>query len=230
MGARLERLFRTESSARLSSLVLLADGLLSISSEYGCEASADFAEGEALVYYSGCSLGQDLFELEELIESGVTVRFTRGTGGIPPRRLLESASRYALGVLAELKGYAQATSGSGVEYSLFVMRSGDVYIAEGEVGRVSLPYVGGVVLEAHTHPSFCLPSDRDAATAMVRFMEGLFASAVVGPTCMVMAYRVGPLAEEDLVTLRRLPTLLAELGMRTGVMDLGNIRVLVAPY
>lgn len=230
MSAKLERLFRTEASTRLASLVLLADGLLSISSEYECEASADYAEGEALVYYSGCSLGQELFELEELKENGVTVRFVRGSGGSPPRKLLEIASRYALEVLTELRSYAQATSGSGVEYSLFVMRSGDVYIAEGEVGRVSLPYVGGVVLEAHTHPSFCLPSERDAATAMIRFMEGLYASAVVGPACLIMAYRVGPLAEDDLVALRRLPALLAELGMRTGVVDLGNIRVLIAPF
>ncbi|MEM1623285.1 MAG: hypothetical protein QW543_04020 [Sulfolobales archaeon] len=227
---RLERLFRTNSSVKLSAYVLLADGLFSLSSEYGCETYGDVGDNEVRVYYSKCSLGQNLFELEELMERGVAVHFINGVNGNSPEKLLEEASRYALEVAGELKYYSYLTSRSRVEYSLLVMKSGDVYIAEGEVDRVSLPYVSDVILEAHTHPISCTPSGRDVVTTMVRFMEGLYASAVVGPSCVFLVYRVRPLTEEDLVAIRRLPELLERRRPWAGTMSLGRTKVLLVPY
>ncbi len=228
-AGKLEKLFRADSSLRLRTLVLLADGLLSISSEYGCEASGDVVDGEVLVYYRDCEPGRELFELGELAESGVTVRLVGGAGGRAPDELLERASRYALDLVAGMRGYAQASSRSGVEYVLLVLRTGDVYVAEGDVGRVSLPYVSEVLLEAHTHPVSCVPSERDASTAMVRFMEGLYASAVVGLPCVALVYRRGPLVEEDVLALRGLPAAVEALAPGPGAVDLGNLRVLVVP-
>ncbi|MEM4664536.1 MAG: hypothetical protein QW271_02155 [Sulfolobales archaeon] len=227
---KLERLFRTNSSVKLSAYVLLADGLFSLSSEYECETYGDVGDNEVRVYYGRCSLGQNLFELEELRESGVAVHLVNGVNGKSPEKLLEEASRYALEVVSELKYYSYLTSQTRVEYSLFVMKSGDVYIAEGEVDRVSLPYVSDVILEAHTHPISCIPSERDAVTAMVRFMEGLYASAIVGPSCVLLVYRVRPLTEEDLVAIRRLPELLESQRPWTGTMSLGRMKVLLVPY
>lgn len=214
----------------LSSLVLLADGLLSLSSEYGCEAFGEVVDGEARVYYGDCTIGEEVFELGELGETGVEVRYVRGTGGKPPEDLLEDAMSYALRVLSELKQYKHLTRYSEVEYVLLVTKSGDIYVAEGEVGRVSLPYLSGVVLEAHTHPYSCLPSERDVSTALARFMEGLYATAVVGLECAVIAYRSGPLTEEDLVTFRKLPTVLANTVLIPSEVRLGSIRVAVLPY
>lgn len=228
--SKLERLYRIDSSVKLSTYVLLADGLFSLASEYGCDTSGDVEDGEVRVYYSNCSLGQDIFELEELRDSGVEVRFINGLGGKRPERLLEEAHRYALEVLSELKYFAYITSQSRVEYSLFVMKSGDVYLAEGEVDRILLPYVSGVILEAHTHPLSCAPSERDVATAITRFMEGLYASAVVGLSCVFLMYRVGPLTEEDLIAIRKLPELLKNQRAWTGVVNLGRTKVLVVPY
>lgn len=230
---KLEKLFRTDSSVKLSLLVLLADGLFSLSSEYGCKVFGDVTNGEARVYYSNCAVGRELFELEELKERGVNVCFISGVGGKPPEELLGEASRYALELLlSELKHFVYITSQSGIEYSLLAMREGDVYLAEGGVGRVSLPYVSGVIFEAHTHPASCVPSERDSTTAMVRFMEGLYASAVVGLNCVVLVYRISPITEEDLVTIKRLPEILRNLDMKTDSIDidLGRIRILVLTY
>ncbi len=227
--SKLERLFSTDSSRALRTFVLLADGLYSISSEYECESSGDVVNGEVLVYYRGCELGRELFELGELRESGVSVRFISGVGGSAPSELLERASLYALELVSELESYVWTTLRSGVEYVLLVLRTGDVYVAEGDVWRISLPYVSGALLEAHTHPTSCVPSDRDATTAMERFMEGLYATAIVGPDCTTLAYRRSPPSEEDLVAMRELPVAIERIAPGPGRVDLGSIRVVIVP-
>ena len=131
------------------------------------------------------------------------MRYVEGLGGEPPGEILEGALEYLVDVLGELKPLAYATLSTGIEYALYVLRDGTAYVAEGGLGRVVLPYVGGVLVEAHTHPASCLPSGRDVDTALARYMEGLYASSIVSPSCTLITYRVSPIAEEELEELRR---------------------------
>ncbi|MCX8185078.1 MAG: hypothetical protein RMI56_03340 [Sulfolobales archaeon] len=226
-----EKLFRSSYSENLSTLVLLADGLHSLSAEYGCNTSGEVSGRIVYVYYSNCSLGSNLFELDELRERGVEVRLIDGAGGRSGRELLEIALSQALEALSELRQYTYITLQRGIEYSLLVLRSGEVYVAEGGVGRISLPYVEGVILEAHTHPLDCAPSERDLNTAVTRFMEGLYTAAVVSPLCSTVIYRVSPLSEEDLISLRNMSELFADLEKtRQQTLELGGIRVLVLRF
>lgn len=226
-----EELFRTNCSEKLATLVLLADGLSSLRAEYGCEVSGEASGGVVYIYYRNCSMGSDLFELEELLKRGVEVRFVEGSGGRSSRELLEQALTYSVEVLDELRQYAHVTHQTGVEYGLLVLKSGEVYVAEGGLGRISLPYVEDVVLEAHTHPLDCSPSKRDLSTAVARFMEGLYASAVVSPFCATVVHRISLLSEEDLVSIKNVPQLLGNYEVvRHQLLELGNVRVLVIKF
>ncbi|MCS7099253.1 MAG: hypothetical protein RMH84_00075 [Sulfolobales archaeon] len=226
-----EELFRTSRSEKLTTLVLLADGLSSLCAEYGCEVSGEVSGEVVYVYYRNCSIGSNIFELEELLRRDVEVRFIEGSGGRSSRELLEQALTYALEVLSELRQYVHITLQTGVEYSLLVLKSGEVYVAEGSLGRISLPYAEGVVLEAHTHPLDCSPSERDLSTAVIRFMEGLYASAVVSPLCATVIHRVSLLSEEDLISIKNVPQLLGNLStVKRQLLELGNVRILVIRF
>lgn len=176
---------------------------MSIEAEYGCRVGGLVRGGEVYVYFSGCTLGSERFELSELEELGVRVVYVEGLGGKRPEEILEGAVDYLVDVLGELKPLTYVTLSTGIEYALYVFRDGAVYVAEGGLGRVVLPYVGGVLVEAHTHPASCLPSGRDVDTALARYMEGLYSSSVVSPTCTLITYRVAPIAEEELEELKR---------------------------
>jgi hypothetical protein len=222
--SKLERLYRTSESSKLSNLVLLADGLLSISAEYGCEASGELRDSEVFVYYRNCSVGEDLFELEELEERGLEIHLIDGFGGKDAGSLLEEAREPAVRVLNELRQYAPLTYMTGTEYALLVLRTGEVYIAEGGFGKVVLPYIKEVILEAHTHPGTCLPSARDCSEIAAGFMDGLYAGGIISMGCTLLVYRVGPLMEEDVETLMRLHQVLGENPTFSQV-KLGSIRV-----
>jgi len=180
---------------------------------------------EVYVYFSGCTLGSERFELGELEELGVKVVYVEGLGGEPPEEILEGAVDYLVDMLGELKLLTYSTLSTGIEYALYVFRDGTVYVAEGGLGRVVLPYVGGVLVEAHTHPARCLPSGRDVDTTLARYMEGLYASSIVSPSCTLITYRVAPIAEEELEELKRK---LASLDLAWGVRALtSSVRVVV---
>lgn len=224
--AKFERLYRTDHSVTLSRVVLLADGLLSLSAEYGCRVGGDLTGDEAYVYYDMCDIAQERFELGELATVGTRVNYVNRLGGRSPQELLEEAAKHALSVVLELMQYVHLTRLSGVEYSLLVTKSGDIYVAEGGLGRVVLPYLGEVILEAHTHPGMCLPSERDLRTAMVRYMEGLYAMGVLSPNCLFLLYRAGPVTEEDLDLVRRIVEVVSH-SYRGGVSRYGNLRLLI---
>ncbi len=221
---KLEHLYRIPESTKLSNLVLLADGLLSISAEYGCTAHGELMDSEVYVYYRNCSIGENLFELEELEEKGLRVHLVNGFGGEDAESILEEAGKYAVRVLDELRQYVLLTRTTGIEYVLLVLRTGEVYIAEGGFGKVVLPYVKEAILEAHTHPGTCLPSARDCSEMAFRFMDGLYASGIVGVGCTLLIYRTGPVTEEDVERLLRLREVL-ENNLTLGQVRLGNIKM-----
>ena len=94
--------------------------------------------------------------------------------------------------------------GGGTEYFMAVMDSGEVFLAEGEYGRVSIPAVQGMVLTAHTHPSnvywFSIP---DLRTALDFFSHRGLATAVVTGAGATVLYRRGFFTLEDYETMLR---------------------------
>lgn len=221
---KFERLYKTPESVKLSNLVLLADGLLSISAEYGCTAYGELLESEVYVYYRNCSVGENLFELGELEENGLKVRLVNGLGGKDVESILEEARTRAVRVLDELRQYVPLTYTTGTEYALLVLRTGEIYIAEGGFGKVVLPYVKDVILEAHTHPGTCLPSARDCSELAFRFMDGLYMGGIVSVGCSLLIYRIGPITEGDVEKLLRLRNVLGN-NLTSGQIRLGNIKI-----
>ncbi len=101
-----------------------------------------------------------------------------------------------------LKKIAFETTMNGIEYMGVYLNDGQVFFVEGELYRVSLPFVKSLAT-IHTHPEpACWLSLKDIESGLDLLVEGgLFASAVT-QSCASIMYRTGFVIEDDYISLK----------------------------
>jgi len=126
------------------------------------------------------------------------------------REPVGAASAYRATILTPLRldsglirSLALETTGSGTEFILLYLETGEVAVLEGERYRVRIPMVDSAVV-IHTHPEgACDFSEKDLESALDLFIEGGVGESAATPSCAAIAYRVGLLLEDDLVKAKR---------------------------
>ena len=92
----------------------------------------------------------------------------------------------------------------GIEYLIIYTDGGLLALLEGEVHRVSIPFLHAI-LTVHTHPpGHCGLSLADAKSAIDLLAEGGLAEAAATATCIVIMRRQGLVLEEDYIAIKGL--------------------------
>ncbi len=102
----------------------------------------------------------------------------------------------------KMKEYSIKSRSMGGEYFLAVLFDGRAFIVEGEKDHVTLPSIPHC-LSAHTHPSPTpYPSKRDIETIINMMVNRGLMHVIETTGYSLYVYRVKPLSEEDVITLR----------------------------
>ena len=103
-----------------------------------------------------------------------------------------------------LKRLASMTSEGGPEFLIAYLEWGEVIILEGEVDRISIPFLEQVKVSYHTHPrGGCAFSRADLASSLDLMVHGGIGEGVVTTDCATYMYRIGFLLEEDYIVLKK---------------------------
>lgn len=128
-----------------------------------------------------------------------------GEGDVSYRRLYDTVLELYFKQLRPLiRQYLPETLESGVEYYLSVLFDGKGFIAEGDIGRVKLPFLKEC-FSAHTHPSpQPVPSERDIETIIKIMLERGLGHSIEASAGSLILIRTRPIRVEDLATLREI--------------------------
>lgn len=139
--------------------------------------------------------------LEDLMVR-VLVKPARLRGGVKLRSVYELVPEVALRFdNSLLTNLSKRTTLDGVEYIALYTSKGFIVVLEGDVHRVTIPYVEalGVI---HTHPEgACGFSEADVRSTAYALADLTLFEAIVTPTCAFYIARVGFVDEVDFETL-----------------------------
>jgi len=121
-----------------------------------------------------------------------------------------------------IRGLAEETSRSGVEYIMLYDSRGTLLVLEGGYLRVTIPFVK-VVGSVHTHPEgSCGLSRKDVESGLDLLAEGGVFEASATPSCYFYMARTGGLSEEDYVRVKSMRgDVLEPLRLETIVFERG---------
>jgi len=99
---------------------------------------------------------------------------------------------------------AARTARTGVEYLYVYTDSGLLAFLEGDISRVSIPFIRAVIT-LHTHPpGHCGLSLADAQSAVDLLAEGGLAEAAATTKCIIIMRRQGLITEDDYIAIKSL--------------------------
>jgi hypothetical protein len=99
---------------------------------------------------------------------------------------------------------AARTARTGVEYLYVYTDNGLLAFLEGEVHRVSIPFIRAII-SLHTHPTgHCGLSVADAKSGIDLLAEGGIAEAAATVRCIVIMRRQGLVLEDDYIAIKSL--------------------------
>lgn len=100
--------------------------------------------------------------------------------------------------------YLDKTITTGYEYYLGVLFNGKCFLLEGERNRITIPRIPQCI-SAHTHPSnYPAPSSRDIDEIVNIFIDRGVGHVIIAKSTGMAIYRVKPLTESDLETIKEL--------------------------
>ncbi len=143
------------------------------------------------------------FELEDIHTKITVVNSEYTYTGFPYYEAFRKAATVALTFDRELiRGMADRTTRSGIEYIIMYTNRGSLLRLEGEYLRVRLPFVR-IAGSIHTHPEgSCGLSRADVESGLDLLSEGGFFEASATLSCAFLMYRRGLVSEDAYISVK----------------------------